>query len=293
MLMRDRTEMLKTTAEPAVTRRRSEGVTLAVAVAVAVGLGVAAGIWINARLATTTSAGAPRPARVLPDARASVPPAPAAQPSPCDGCETSSVDEATPARGPADKAGEAEPGAASVAPTSVARAAAPDTPAEPSQADEAATGSAKARDATDSETVAAASPDPERPVAWQVGPLPKLGGRAVPRVNVERGAVQSGERAAGRGAQSQSVPCALYTSANSLSVRLGGAAPLILGGPGVGVRINVSTPDWSALAVIYEGPAGQNGWLRYSVRSVSRRPGLYTVRVSSPCGSQTIHVTVK
>lgn len=291
--MRDRAETFKTTPGPAVARRRSEGVTLAVAVAVAVGLGVAVGIWINARLTPAPTGGPSRAARLLPDAHAPEPLAPAAQPSPCDGCETSSVDEATPARGPADKADEAEPGAASVAPTSVARAVAPDAPAEPRRADEVATGNAKARNATDSAAVAAVSPDHERPVAWQVGPLSKAGVRAVRRANVERGAAQSGERAAGRGAQAQSVPCTLYTSANSLSLRVGGAAPLILGGPGMGVRINVSTPDWSALAVIYEGPAGQNGWLRYSVRSVSHRPGLYTVRVSSPCGSQTISVTVK
>jgi hypothetical protein len=83
-----------------------------------------------------------------------------------------------------------------------------------------------------------------------------------------------------------------YASANSLRVQLGGAAPLILGGPGVGVRINVTTPDWSQLAVIYEGPAGHNGWIRYSVRSIGGRPGLYTVRFSTPCGSQIIPVTV-
>jgi hypothetical protein len=289
--MRDRAEPSKTTSEPAVTRRRSEGVTLAVAVTFAVGLGVAFGIWINARLTPTSSAGTPRPARLLPDARAS---APAARPSPCDGCETSSVGEATPARAPADKADEAGPRTDSGAPTGGARAAAPDAGAEPSRADEVADGSAEEHDATASEGTAAASPDPPRPVAWQVGALPKAGSRAVARGSVERGAAQSEARAAGRGAQAQSAPCALYVSANSLGVHVGGAAPLILGGPGAGVRINVSTPDWSHLAVIYEGPAaGHNGWLTYSVRSVDRRPGLYTVRVSSPCGSRTIPVTVK
>ncbi len=292
--MRDRAEPSKQTSAAAGTRRRSEGVTLAVAVAFAVTLGVAAGIWINARLTPPSSAVVLRAAHMLPDAHAAATPVPASQPSPCDGCETSSVVEATPERVPEDKEDEERRGAEPLAPTGVARAAAPDTPAEPSRSDKVADAGAEAHGATDSGAVAAASPEPSRPVAWEVGPLPKQGApAAVARANAERGAAQSGERAAGRGAQAQPGPCALYVSANSLSVRGGGAAPLILGGPGVGVRINVSTPDWSSLAVIYEGPAGHNGWLRYSVRSVNRKPGLYTVRVSSPCGSQAISVTVK
>jgi hypothetical protein len=291
--MRDRAEPFKKSPGPAVTHRLSEGVTLAFAVVIAVGLGVAVGIWINARLTPTSSAGAPRLARVLPAALTSATPAPAALPSPCDGCENSSEGEATPAREPADRSEKAGAEAESGEPAGVARAASPDARAEPSRPGEVTDGVAEPNGATNSEAVAAPTPEPSRPVAWEVSPLPKPGRRVVARANVERGAAQSGERA-GRAAQARPGPCALYVSANSLSVRVGGAAPLILGGPGAGVRINVSTPDWSALAVIYEGPAaGHNGWLRYSVRSVSRRPGLYTVRVSSPCGSQTIPVTVK
>src|SRR5215207_2602061 len=195
--MRDRTEPFKKTAGPGVTRRRSEGLTLACAATVAVALGVAFGIWVNARLAPTSSAGAPRPARLLPDARASAPPAapaPAARPSPCDGCETSSVAEATPPRGPADKAGGAGSGIESGAPDGEARQAAPDAGAGPRRADEVATGSAEPHGATGSEAVAAASPDPSRPVAWEVGPLPKPGARAVARASVERGAAQVGEK---------------------------------------------------------------------------------------------------
>lgn len=297
--MRDRAEPFKQSSEPVVTRRRSEGVTLVVAVTLAVGLGVAAGIWINARLAPTSSAGASRPARALPDARVSAPPEPAAQTSPCDGCETLPLGEATPAHASADKADEAAREKDSEAPTDAAREAAPNAGAAPSRVNEVANREAESRGVTNSEAVATASPDPaaspdsSRPVAWEVSPLPKAGGRAVARANVERGAAQPVERAADRGAQAPSGPCALYTSAGSLRIRVGRAVPLILGGPGVGVRINVSTPNWSELAVIYEGPAaGSNGWIRYSVSSVGHRPGLYTVRVSSPCGSQTIPVTI-
>jgi hypothetical protein len=290
--MRDGAEPFKKTPGPAVTRRHSEGVTLAFAVVLAVGLGVAVGIWINARLTPASSAGAPRPSRVLPAAPASANPAPASQPSPCDGCETSSSGEAAPARVPADKEDEERRGAESLTPTGVARAAA-DTRAEPPRPDEVNNRDAEAPNTTASESVAAPSPEPSRPAAWEVSPRPKRGARAVASAHVERGAAQSGE-GVGRGAQTRPGPCTLYVSANSLSVRVGGAAPLVLGGPGAGGRINLSTPDWSALAVIYEGPtAGHNGWLRYSVRSINRRPGLYTVHVSSPCGSQNIPVTVK
>lgn len=277
-------------------RRPSEGLTLAVAVAVAVGFGVAFGIWLNARLAPTSSDGTTRSARLLPDARPSVPPAspaPAARPSPCDGCETSPVSEAAPARGPAGKADEAGPGTDSVLKTGGAREEPSGSAVAPRRADEVANTSAEPHGPKGSEAVAAASPHPSRPVAWEVSPLPKAGGRAAARANVEHGAAQSGKRGADGGAQGQPKPCGLYASASSLRVRLGGAVPLILGGPGEGVRINVGTPDWAQLAIIYEGPAaGHNGWLSYSVRSVGHRPGLYTVRFSTSCGSQSIPVTV-
>ncbi|MFL6336739.1 MAG: hypothetical protein ACJ754_25850 [Pyrinomonadaceae bacterium] len=298
--MRDGTEHVGKSFKPVVTafgaRRRSEGATLLCAVTVAVALGVAFGIWVNARLTPRSSAEASRPARLLPDARASepaAPPAPAAQPSsPCDGCETASLGEATPARGPADKLAEAHTGTDSGAPKGEAREAAPDADTTPRRTDEVAAVSDEPPRLKGSEAVAAASPDPSRPVAWEVTSLPKAGRRAAARVNVEHGAAQSGERAGG-GAQARPGPCALYASTSSLSLHVGGAAPLVLGGPGEGVRINVNTPDWSQIAVIYEGPAaGQNGWLRYSVKSVGRRPGLYTVHFSTPCGSQTISVTV-
>jgi hypothetical protein len=89
-------------------------------------------------------------------------------------------------------------------------------------------------------------------------------------------------------------PCALYASASSLTIRGAGAALLVLGGPGESGAVNVSTPNWADIAVFREGPAaGGNGWVRYVVKSVSRRPGLYTINSSTRCGSQTIPVTVK
>ena len=102
------------------------------------------------------------------------------------------------------------------------------------------------------------------------------------------------KRAAPEREERRAAPCALYASASSLTIRSGGAASLVLGGPGEAGRVNVSTPNWADIAVFQEGPAaGRNGWMRYTVKSVSKRPGLYTVRFNTRCGSQTILVTVK
>lgn len=87
-------------------------------------------------------------------------------------------------------------------------------------------------------------------------------------------------------------PCALYASTDSLTMRGGGAAFLVVGGPGVGDSVDVTTQSWADIAVAREGRAA-NGWVRYAVKSISKRPGLYSVQFSTRCGSQTIPVTVK
>ncbi|MDX6484632.1 MAG: hypothetical protein QOE95_2403 [Gaiellaceae bacterium] len=123
------------------------------------------------------------------------------------------------------------------------------------------------------------------PAAREVSPQPK--------VEVRPGTTwEAVQRAAPEREQGRAAPCALYASAGSLALRGGGAAPLVLGGPGEAGRATVTTPDWSNIAVLYEGRTG-NGWSRYSVRSVSGRPGVYTVHFTTPCGSKTIPVTVK
>lgn len=105
-----------------------------------------------------------------------------------------------------------------------------------------------------------------------------------------RGAAAGRKNAQARVAAS---PCPLYASAGALNVRGGGEAALVLGGPGQQGRLTVTTPDWADIAVFAEGPAGGGrGWVKYSVRSVSKRPGLFSVRVNGPCGSLTIPVRV-
>jgi hypothetical protein len=109
------------------------------------------------------------------------------------------------------------------------------------------------------------------------------------RIPAAEGAGAKSKAMRGQGSAS---PCALYASADSLHVRGGGAATLFVGGPGEAGRVSVTTPDWSNIAVLSEGRAGVNGWFKYSVRSVSKKSGVYTVRFTTPCGSRNIRVTV-
>jgi hypothetical protein len=122
------------------------------------------------------------------------------------------------------------------------------------------------------------------PLANEASPAAKTAGRrgVSPEVDTKRATAVQGRVA----------PCTLYASAGSLTIRNGGATTLVVGGPGGEGRVTVTTPDWSDIAVLSEGRAGGNGWMRYSVRSVSKRPGVYTVRFKTPCGLQTIPVTV-
>lgn len=108
---------------------------------------------------------------------------------------------------------------------------------------------------------------------------------------VRPGEVPDVEKKATAG-QGRVAPCALYASASSLTIRNGGAAPYVVGGPGEAARVTVTTPDWADIAVFSEGRARGNGWLRYTVRSVSKKAGVYTVRLTTPCGSQNIPMTV-
>lgn len=219
-------------------------------------LGVTFGLWISARLASATSK--PAPARLLPDAHAA---GQAKSASPSMESPPARPGEATPAagkdEGPAgsDAAAGADGGGVSAV-----------------AADEGRRGKSGERGSH------AAPPAGEtRP------PVPTDSGRA------RRPAAETREAPARK--QTDAGPCALYASASALNLRGGAAASLVLGGPGA-QGVSVSTPNWSDIAVFPEGAAGAKGWLRYSVRSVSRRPGVYAVHFKTRCGSQTVRVTV-
>lgn len=158
---------------------------------------------------------------------------------------------------------------------------------------------------TPSETHRTAPPQPR---AELLGASPTL--KAVERGGEKRASgrgedatsdvgLPQGERAAATKSKSvkgagRAAPCAGYASSDSLTLRLGGAASLVLGGPGGRGPVTVTTPDWSDIAVFPEGRAGAGKpvWSTYTVRSVSKRAGRYTLHVKSPCNSQTIKVRV-
>lgn len=255
------------------TRSPSETTTLVCAVSLAVALGVACGAWINVRLASAAAEASSTASAVVmrlrpperADARNATAPPAVTEPTPVEHQDTNiETDEASPSDVPPEAG---RPGA---------------------DADEASD-----KVSAESRRGPAPSGDEASPSArafgtrgGAAGVLKKDGGV----VKKDGGAAWGAKKAtAGHG---RVAPCGLYASANSLSVRGGGAATLILGGPGEAGRITVTTPNWSDIAVFSEGRVGDKGWVRYSVRSVSKRAGVYVVRFTTPCGSHNIPVTV-
>lgn len=244
---------------PAPSRPQSEAATLVCAIAVAVLLGIACGAWINARLASAASTASasfvvpPRPAHLLPTAPAAETPA-----APGNDAETASeTSEVTEAAAGGDTSANAsvEASEALGARRSVPADKEPGRTAAPDSPPDSVSASRKRR-----------------------GEIP-----GVEVAKVKSKAVQG---------QGRPTTCALYASADSLSIRGGGAATLFVGGPGEAGQVTVTTPDWSNIAVFSEGRAGGSGWFRYSVRSVGKQSGVYTVRFTTPCGSRNIRVTV-
>jgi hypothetical protein len=133
---------------------------------------------------------------------------------------------------------------------------------------------------------------PPRAPAGNAGGVRGAGGAARPSA----GEAETPRETDGRKnapARAAASPCPLYASAGALNVRGGGEASLVLGGPGRQGRVSVTTPDWADIAVFPEGQAGGGrGWVKYSVRSVSGRAGVFSVRVKGPCGTLTIPVKV-
>ncbi|MBC7930745.1 MAG: hypothetical protein H7Z38_09320 [Rubrivivax sp.] len=91
-------------------------------------------------------------------------------------------------------------------------------------------------------------------------------------------------------------PCTLLTDARALTIRSGGSATITLrlNGAPDSASINAATPNWSDIVVFAGAQTSGNGvsvrW--YTIRSVSKRAGVYRVSFSTPCGSKTIPVTV-
>jgi hypothetical protein len=244
-------------------RYRSETTTLVFAVCVAVTLGVACGVWINARLTAAASKTPHAASRLMPAATpGQTEPAPSGEAQPVsDDSRRQAADDDPHQTAPAD-GGESYPEDS-------------EAPAQTQTQSLASAPDAAHKDRTAPAAVA--------PAAREANPPEKS-----PAARVEGREAKAEPRPRAGGA----APCAPYASAGALTLRGGGAATLVVGGPGEPGRVAVTTPDWADIAVFSEGRAGGNGWVRYSVRSVSRRPGVYALHFKTPCGSQRIPVTV-
>lgn len=240
---------------------QSEAATLVCAIAAAVFMGIACGAWINARLASAASPAST--AFVVPPAPAHLLPAAPSAETPTTSTNEAETGPET-SQGKDEAAGEDASANASVG-VSEAPGTRPRVPAE-KELERSAAGAFK-------------------PSASEVHRSTKTRERTL------TAEVAEAKPKAVRG-QGSASPCALYASADSLNIRSGGAATLFVGGPGEAGRVSVTTPDWSNIAVLSEGRTGANGWFKYSVRSVSKKSGVYSVRFTTPCGSRNIRVTV-
>lgn len=242
-------------------RPQSEAATLVCAIAVAVLMGIACGAWINSRLASAAFPASaalivpPAPAHLLPAAPAVKTPA-----APTNDAETGSeISEE------AEVAAGEDTSANAPTETSEALGTRPRVPAD------------KELERRTAEAVKSSASEANRST------------KARGEIRTAGGTEAKPKAVRGQGSQS---PCALYASADSLTIRGGGGATLVVGGPGGAGQIAVTTPDWSNIAVFSEGRTGGNGWFRYSVRSVGKKSGVYSVRFTTPCGSRNIRVTV-
>jgi hypothetical protein len=236
----------------------SEAVRLVCAVAAAVSLGVACGLWLNARLASAAFETTAASARLTtaPDAE-----------------DTHKFLTSSPTAEPANDDKGDTPHAAD--------GAVPSTNQDEAARDEGTRNENPRPPVEREERGRGAGEDAGGPAAGEQS----ASARAVGRNDV-RPAAAAARR------QDGNAPCAFYASASALTIANGGGATLVLGGPGRQGRVVVTTPDWSDIAVLSEGRADGGGWLRYSVRSVSKRTGAFAVSVKTPCGSLTIPVKV-
>ena len=141
--------------------------------------------------------------------------------------------------------------------------------------------------------VAAGSPGVREPVVPEA-PSPKGPGANTPAEPPKR----SGEETAGAVVSAGRKPeprqggrCVLSVSESSLSIPAGGrsgAVTVNVNGP-----VTATTNNWPDIAIFSEPRREGDGVVRYSVVSVSKRAGTFTVNFKSPCGAKAVPVIVK
>lgn len=90
--------------------------------------------------------------------------------------------------------------------------------------------------------------------------------------------------------------CAILISENSLTIQSGGTATInvTLDGLSSTDKVTATSSDWSALAAFPEPRRDANSnTLSFSVTSISKQTGTFTITFKSPCGSKDVTVTVR
>jgi hypothetical protein len=92
--------------------------------------------------------------------------------------------------------------------------------------------------------------------------------------------------------------CALTVSESALNLQAGGGSAVVavgLGGAGDLSKVSARTPNWADILILAEPrkPEDDASAQRYSISSVSGKPGRYTVTFTSPCGKRDVQVEVK
>lgn len=107
---------------------------------------------------------------------------------------------------------------------------------------------------------------------------------------------QTPSRGARRAGASASSPCALVLADESLSLASGASSVIVvrLEGEGDLARTTATTPNWSDIIVLREPTsASEPDTARFTITSISKTAGTYTVTIKSPCGAKDVAVTVK
>lgn len=134
---------------------------------------------------------------------------------------------------------------------------------------------------TQEQTAAATDPTPQ-PAASEPQPTPAPTPKQ--RARIVREASSDGQ-------------CSFSVSEEPLTVRSNGGSiiiPVNFNGANGAASIEASTPDWADIAVFAEPKTNiESGVFNYSITSVSKRTGSFTVVFKSPCGTKRITVTVK
>ncbi|HEX7177058.1 MAG TPA: tetratricopeptide repeat protein [Pyrinomonadaceae bacterium] len=92
--------------------------------------------------------------------------------------------------------------------------------------------------------------------------------------------------------------CALTISEEAVSLQTGGGSAVVtvgLGGAGDLSKVSARTVNWADIVILAEPrkPDDDTAAQRYSISSVSGKPGRYTVTFTSPCGKRDVQVEVK